>query len=374
MKITCKQKPKDSWNMNKSKIAVFWSAEESISLVEQEIPSLKPGEILVQNEYATLCRSDLHTVSGKRIEKTPTILGHEVVGRISKLGSDAPKHDLRGQELKVGDRISWAIYASNPEDELAKAGIPQKAADLFKYGHERITQSNSFHGGLGQHILLRSNTPIIKIDEGIPLPVASIINCAVATVAGAVRLAGELTGKKVLVSGAGMLGTVACAMSKSQGASRVVVADIDRERLAMAKEFGADEVLLLNKGQKAEREQDFGGVSPFQVVIETSGQATAMQQTLGTLSIGGTAVWIGAAYPQPDLKLNGEQVLRNLWTIRGLHNYNEQDFVHAVSFMEKYHTHFPFQKLIHDGFTLDQINEAFAYGARENPFRVGVRI
>ncbi|MCB0631377.1 MAG: zinc-binding dehydrogenase [Lewinella sp.] len=360
--------------MQKCKIAVFTLPDTPFALQEVDIPPLGPGEILVKNEYVTLCRSDLNTYSGKRREKTPTILGHEIVGRIVSRHEAHPGTDERGQHLHLNDRISWAIYASDPADALSQAGIPQKAADLFKYGHERITATSNLHGGLAEYTLLRRNTPIVKIDETLPLPQAAIINCAVATVSGAIRLAGDLIGKNVLVSGAGMLGMIACAMSKTAGAARVVAMDINPVRLERACDFGADLGVVGDELEDDTLVSTMGNEQPFHIVIELSGVAEAMEKSLQLLAVGGMAVWVGATYPQRDLRINAEQIVRHLWTIRGLHNYNQHDLVAAVQFMEKHHLDFPFATLIYDGFSLDQVNEAFVYGLEESPFRVGIRI
>jgi alcohol dehydrogenase len=109
-------------------------------------------------------------------------------------------------------------------------------------------------------------------------------------------------------------------------------------------------------------------------MIDFSGSPQAMEQTLDALHIGGTAVWIGATYPQPAVPVNAEKMVRKIWTIKGLHNYNETDFIHAVEFMENNYLQFPFEKLIHDGFSLDDADEAFKYAIDKNPFRVGVHI
>ena len=175
----------------RSKIAVFYGAGKPLQLEECEIPALCQGEVLVKNEYVTLCRSDISTYTGKRIEKTPTILGHEIVGRVVALGEGNPVLDLEGRPLAIGERVTWAIYASNPDGEMARRGIPQKAPDLFKYGHEQLTERNTLHGGLAEYTLLRRYTPVLPLAETVPPAAAAIINCAVSTVAGSLRLAVE---------------------------------------------------------------------------------------------------------------------------------------------------------------------------------------
>lgn len=361
-------------DIQKSLTAIFHSANQALDLQSLSIPNLKKGEILVQNEYTTLCRSDLDTFEGKIQAKTPTILGHEIVGRIVAFGPDADHQDMRWQSLSIGDRVSWAIYASDPSSKLAQRGIPQKGANLFKYGHEILSPYNTLHGGLSQFSILRPHTPIAKIDPNILLPVAASISCAVATVAGAFRLAGKVEGKRILISGAGMLGMIACAMAQTFGAATVVATDVLPWRVKRAKEFGADEGLLADLALGEHLSQLYDDSAPFDVLIELSGSPLAMEQTLTHLGIGGTAIWIGTACSERDVQIKAESLIRNLHTIKGLDNYNEEDFVKAVNFIEQHHTDFPFSTLIGQEFSLTEVNEAFQYAASRFPFRVGIRM
>lgn len=360
--------------MISSKIAIFHKHGTKLEFADVEIPKLKEGEILVKTEYTTLCRSDLNTYSGKRIEKTPTILGHEIVGRIVEFGEGHGKTDQRGVKLALNDRITWAIYASNPNDIMSKRGIPQKAANLFKYGHEHITETSNLHGGLSQFIILRKNTPVGKLSGSVPLQLGAVINCAVSTVAGAIRLAGNLKGKVVLVSGVGTLGIYACAMSKTLGAEQVVAMDIDKERLDWSLKCGADFGIIAYKDVRESIEAKFGKANSIDVVLEFSGVDEAMGQTISMLGIGGIAILVGATHPGHNLYLNPEKIIRNLLSIKGLHNYNADDFVNAINFIEKYHNDYPFLKMIYNRFTLEEANEAFEYALKHNPFRVGITI
>jgi len=357
-----------------SKIAVFTETGSPIHIKEVEIPDLNTGELLVRIEYTTLCRSDLNTFSGKRIEKSPTILGHEVVGRIVSFGKKHSRRDERKTILKEGDRITWAIYASSPDDDMSKKGIPQKAGDLFKYGHEKITEDNTLHGGLAEFIILRANTPIAKLNDEVPLQLGAIINCAVSTVAGALRLAGDVKGKSVLVSGVGNLGIYACAMCKTFGAARIVAVDTNKERLEWSMKFGAEESYFVNDDGIYNSDSKTMTGNEFDVILEFSGAHSAMQQTLMMLGIGGTAVLVGATHPGSDLCLSAEKLIRNLWTIKGLHNYNATDFMTAVNFIENNNKNFPFLEMVYTGFKFDQVNEAFKFALEHNPFRVGINI
>jgi putative phosphonate catabolism associated alcohol dehydrogenase len=369
--------------MKTSRVAVFHGKD--LPFTRETVPVPAPGsrEILVRNEYTTLCRSDLNTFVGKRTEPTPTILGHEIVGRIEELGPGAPERDLRGAKLRVGDRITWAIYASDPESALARSGLPQKGGGLFKYGHERVRPDSHLHGGLSEYCLLRAHTPIVRVDAPVPLPVLALVNCAVATVAGSLRVAGGVAGREVLVAGAGMLGIVACAICRVAGAGRVIALDVDEARLAAARPFGVDLAVRLEPGGRslkeileAGRSEAAGalpGAAPLSVALDYSGVPGTMEALLSVLGIGGTLVLVGATFPQSPLQVDAERVVRQLHTLRGLHNYNERDLVAAVEFIEAHHERFPFASLVQDRFDLDQVGEAFAYGVASGAHRVGLR-
>ena len=361
--------------MKTSTLAIFHAKDQPFTYETVPIPALRAGELLIRNEYTTLCRSDLNTFTGKRIEKTPTILGHEIVGLIDELGPHAPTVDCRGAPLRVGDRVTWAIYASDPCSCMARMGIPQKGNDLFKYGHELIKPDSTLHGGLAEYCILRKNTPVIRIDQPIPLPVIALINCSVATVAGSLRLAGTVKDRNVIVAGAGMLGIIACAMCKSAGAKCVIAVDIDDERLATAKRFGVDHTVKLVTGGPTLK-QSVAAFMPGEsvtVALDYSGVPDTMEALIAALGVGGTVVFIGATYPQRALQINAELLVRNVHTIKALHNYNEQDLVAAVEFTERNHSRFPFESLVHDKFDLDAVDEAFAYGVKSGAHRVGLR-
>jgi len=375
-----------------SRVAVFHGPGQPLTLDTVAVPDPGPGEIMVRPEYVTLCRSDINTYAGKRTEPTPTILGHEIVGRVTAIGPSfsAPNThetitgpvDARGHVLALGDRVTWSIFASNPDSPLSRRGLPQKGDGLLKYGHEPLRADHTLHGGLAEYCLLRRGTVIVRLGEALPLPVAALVNCAGATTAGALRMArpddsvASWQQLRVLVSGAGMLGTLACAMLHSRGVTDVTVVDVNQERLDVARQFGARTTLVTDElvagnptGAVGRRE-----VVPFDVILEFSGAPAAMSASIGLLTTGGVTVWVGGTFPQPPLALNPEDIIRRLVTIRGLHNYNGADLLEAAAFLETEHTRYPFADLVDDAFTLDTVQEAFDNAVGHSAHRVGVRI
>ena len=357
-----------------ARVAVFEHSGKPMTITTVAIPPLREGEILVETEYTTLCGSDIKTVYGKRNSPVPTILGHEVIGRIAALYDAGAVRDSRNQLLQVGDRITWSIYASDPASDFAKAGIPQKGEGLFKYGHEVVDDKNHLHGGLSDHCIVRKNTEVAKVSPDIPAQAMAPVNCAIATIMGGFRLAGNVSGQRVLIIGAGMLGIVASAIAKLSGASRVIVLDIDDSRLQKVTQFGADHTMLIAENTTPKTILEHIGLDQgVEFVFELSGTKGAMENSVDLLRIGGEAVWIGGTYPQPPLAIDGERVVRNLLQIKGLHNYNREDFLKAVEFMEHHHETFPFKHLVEKEFSLGETNQAFNYALHEKPIRVGIR-
>lgn len=312
---------------------------------------------MIRVEYVTLCRSDLYTYTGKRQEPSPTILGHEIVGRIEEMAAGAPSVDARNETLSIGDRVTWAIFAADPLSEMALRGIPQKAPDLFKYGHEKIRDGEHLHGGMAQYCILRKNTPVIRLKDEIPLGVSALLNCSVATCAGALRVAGPIAGRRILIAGAGMLGLCAVAMCHAAGASFIEVLDPSEARKSTAQQFGASST---SDGLDADIAFDFSGVPD------------AIEGLYDRLAIGGTLVLVGTTTPTRPISIDPGKTLRRLLTLRGLHNYNTEDFVNAVTFMEQHHLTYPFASLVEHGGNLIDANAIMAHAASSSAYRVGI--
>lgn len=327
------------------------------------LPSPKAGEVLVKNIFTTICTSDLHTCLGRRSAPLPSVLGHEIIGEVEAL-PDGLIRDYYGQVLELGDRLTWTVYAHNPTDTMAQRGIPQKSAGLFKYGHVRAKDaSSSLSGGFASHCLLRCGTSLFKLPAELKNAEAAPLNCTHATIAGAFRLAGSVQGKCVLVSGAGMLGLSSAAMAKEAGAATVWVIDPLKERRDQSMLFGADQAWSPAK---------MGQVPKADVLIETSGEPAAMEQGIQRLKIGGIAIWVGAVYTQRDLAINAELIVRNLLTIKGLHNYAPQDLAVAIRFMSASRNKYPFQELVGPRFPLAELDEAVRLADQKAYYRVGI--
>lgn len=347
----------------------FNSENGSLSKESASLPELGNSELLVKIDYCSLCGSDLHTYCGLRKEANPTILGHEIVGTVIGLDHKNEILDLSGKHIQINDRITWTVFASNPQTKEYNSETPQKNSELYKYGHRQLTEDDNFHGGLASHILLKKDTGIRILPKDLPLPIAATINCAIATSAGAIRLCSSINEKVIFISGMGMLGLTAVAMCKEFGAEKIIVSDTDVSRLELAKEFGAD--LAFNSKDNIVSSLLKRPIDRF---IDMSGSPEAMETGLQILGVNGIAVFVGAVFKQRAIEIDAEQVIRKLLQIKGLHNYNYDDFNTATDFIIENYNHYPFANLIEKEFEFDQVKEAFEFAVKNKPVRTGIKI
>src|SRR5208337_4068312 len=115
-----------------------------LELVRSAVPKPAGEELLVRVAACTLCRSDLHTHAGRRNEALPTVLGHEIVGRIVEFGPTASRTDAAEVQVREGDRVTWAVVAGCGGCFYCKEDLPQKCERPYKYGHERVTKERPF--------------------------------------------------------------------------------------------------------------------------------------------------------------------------------------------------------------------------------------
>jgi len=352
------------------KAAIFNGHGHPFELITRHVPFIKAGEVLVKTLYTTLCGSDIHTYCGRRQEPPNVVLGHEIVGEIIYIDHAHSGKDFRGDAIAVGDRITWSIFAVPEGVPAPRPDMPQKSDHLFKYGHTLAFGDDVFNGGLADYCIVKANTALIKISADIPVQVAATISCAHATVAGALRVAGDIKGKRVLVFGIGLLGLSCLAMCKEAGAVSIVAIDTEAARLDWAEKFGADANYIFSAEENA-------ATLPWgeaDIVFDMTGNPQAMKTGIDSLALGGTIVFIGAVYPAAPVQVDAQKVVRKILQIRGLHNYNYDDFVKATEFIEQNYTKYPFENLVEKEFVLDEVEEAFAYANSNKPVRVGVII
>jgi alcohol dehydrogenase len=350
--------------------AVYDGTPRAVSLRRFPIPTPQGDESLVRVLGCTLCGSDVHSYTGRRAVAVPTVLGHEIVGEIEAFGPAASRRDWDGNELRVGDRVTWAVVAGCGDCFYCRRDVWAKCLRATKYGHERIEPGRELLGGLAGHCLLVRGTAVVKLPPELPLAVACPASCGTATVAAALEAAGELTGAAVCVTGLGLLGLTACAMAKERGAAEVIAVDVFPPRLDRATAFGATRTATPES--LAEVARAATGGHGADVVVELSGSTAALEAAWPCVRLGGTIVLVGAVFPTPPVSVYPEQVVRRQLTLRGVHNYSPRHLAEAVRFLIATHQTYPFAGLVAEWLPLAEVGRAFELS--EDPARVRVGV
>ncbi|MDT9664798.1 zinc-binding dehydrogenase [Rhodococcus qingshengii] len=313
--------------------AAIWRGDASITLEKLPIPILGAGEALVRIDLATVCGSDRHTVSGRRQQPCPSILGHETVGTlIAKSGRVVA---IDGTELRLGQRLVWSVTFPCGSCDRCARGFTAKCRQVRKAGHEALDSGWALSGGYAEHVLLPSGMPIAVVDDDLPDELAAPAACATATVMAVAERAGDLSGKRITIIGAGMLGLTAAAVAADAGAAAVVSIDVSDERRVLATQFGATRSV-----------DSVSEAGTTDVLLEFSGSRAALQQGLALLDIGGTAVLAGSVAPDGLLQIDPESIVRNDTTVQGQHNYEPRHLVSALEFLARTARVFPWMQLV----------------------------
>lgn len=348
--------------------AMVWHGS-GLAHVPVRVPQvvLGPGEVLVRVDLATVCGSDVHTVLGHRAGPSPSVLGHEYVGRVVAVG-DGGASTLDGTPLRGGERVVWSILARCGTCDRCRRGLSQKCRRLRKYGHEELTSSWTLNGGFASHVHLLAGTPIVRVDEDTDVRVLAPLSCGTATAWAALERAARVVdpeGRVVVVMGAGLIGLTAAAMARDRGA-RVVVSDPDPQRRAMAMRFGAAATSDPGSLPEALAVLD----DEVAVVVEASGSPRAVASALEIAGVGGVIVLVGSVFTTPPVAVDPQAVVRRLLTVTGVHNYSPDDLLGASAYLDRRGAAYPFADLVGRVLPLSRLDDAIADAAQA--VRIGV--
>lgn len=363
-------------NEKSCRAAVFSGPGKPLRIQQFDLPrSIEPGAAVCRIRLSTICGSDLHTISGKRTEPTPIILGHEIIGDIVALG-DGLEADGFGQKLSVGDRVSWSIMASCTACFYCRMDLPQKCVHLHKYGHTACNEHPGLTGGYAEYIYLFPGTAIFRIPDPVTDEIATPANCALSTAMNAIETIGFERGETVLVQGAGSMGLNLVAVLAEAGARRITVTDVNPKRLELASRFGADiciDIAASGDEEVLTQIRDQTGGYGVDVAFEACGASVAVAQAVEALRIGGRYLIAGLVSPGSDLGIEGNQVTRKCLTIKGIHNYRPEHLGQALRFLEQHCARLPYPELVGSVFPLAEINDAVRVASAGKHIRVAVK-
>jgi threonine dehydrogenase-like Zn-dependent dehydrogenase len=273
--------------------AVVFTANGRIALQDRPRPTLRPDQVLVEVDLCGICGSDMHAAQLPQVYRGDRILGHESTGWVSAVGDDVA-------DWTVGERV-----AVNPN------GNVDGTCAYCRSGRPNFCRQATFETALG----LQADGALAPLMAAFPGHLRRIpdeleaVEAAwvepTATALRAVELAGELTGRTVLVTGGGPIGQLACRLAHLRSPARILLMEPAAQRAQFATDSHAVPIAA-------------DATEPVDVVFECSGNAAATSAALKLLGPGGILVVVGAG---PDPGLDSATILLKEITVRGSYIY-----------------------------------------------------
>ena len=283
---------------------------------EYDIPTPRPGQILVKTEACGVCHTDLHAARGDWPVKPvlPFTPGHEGIGLVSAVGAGVTI-------VKAGDRVGvpW-LYSACGHCEYCLTAWETVCAKAEFGGYTK-------NGGFAEYIVADPNY-VAQIPAGLSAREAAPLICAGITTYKGIKETHARPGEWVAISGAGGLGHLAIQYAKQMGL-QVCAIDIDDGKLAHATKLGADLVINAKTSDPvaAVKNGTDGGAHG---VLITAPSLSAFKQGVGMTRKRGTCVLVGL--PPGEFPVPLFDVVANCITIRGSFVGTRGDMAEALAF------------------------------------------
>ncbi len=298
--------------------AIQISHSQELHIIEVEKPAtLQAGEVLLKLQYVGFCGSDINTFMGRNtMALNPVIPGHEVGAVIEAVGSDVPK------SLEPGMVVTLNPYTNCGKCASCRNGRVNACQNNETLGVQR-------NGAMKEYIVM----PWEKV---IPAGLLTPKECALVEPMSvgfhAVSRAQVTDIDVVMVIGCGMVGMGAIVRSALRGAT-VVAADIDDEKLALAKQMGASYTINTKTEDVHQRLSEMtNGFGP-DVVIEAVGSPATYQMAVNEVSFTGRVTCIG--YAKSEVSFQTKYFVQKELDIRGSRNAMPQDFRAVIHYLER---------------------------------------
>ena len=272
--------------------------QHALVVEEREVPTPAARQVAVRLGAGGICGSDLHYYNDGRVGafvvREPMVLGHEVAGQIVACGDDITK-------LRLGDRV--AVNPARPCGVCleCRSGKGNLCTNVYFYGS--AARFPHVDGAFAE-IFLAEETQCFPIGDRLSYAKAACAEPLAVSLHGASR-AGDLLGKRVLITGAGPIGLLMLMVVRLAGAREIVITDRMEEPLETARALGA--TLALNTAVlDAAGKQMAPLAGAFDVAIEAAGALSALTQCMIAARPGGRVVQLGSLPAQSDdsLRMN----------------------------------------------------------------------
>lgn len=236
-------------------------------------------DAVVRVVYGGICGSDLHYwkhgAAGQSILREPMVLGHEIVGVIEEAAADGS-----GPAVGTPVAVHPARYGDSPS--RFPADRPNISGAVSYLGSAARLPHTA--GGFAERVVLPASM-LRALPESLPLRTAALIEPA-SVAWHATNRAGDLAGRRVLVIGAGPIGSLIVASARAQGADEVIAVDLHEEPLRIATAVGASRTILATDAEAI-------AAVDADIALESSGNPRGLASAIAGTTRGGRVVMVG---------------------------------------------------------------------------------
>jgi len=311
-------------------------------LSERDVPEIGRGEALVKIAACGICTSD--TLAWYLKKKSPLVIGHEPAGTIVALGEGV-------SHLALGDRVFVHHHA------------PCLACRYCRRGRyvlcETWRRTRLDPGGMAEYVRVPETNlsrDTLRIPDALPFEAGCLVE-PIATVVKAFSRGRFTPGMSVLVIGLGVMGQIAVALARQLGASRVFGADRVPQRLDFAGQFGADEVIDVNRRPAASVVALKTGGQGVDFVFVGPGSVAAMEEGIACAGAGASVVFFTMAEPGERLWIEPNVLYFREIDLVSSYSCGPEDTREALTLMAE--TSFPWRNLITHRFPIGEALAAF---------------
>ena len=331
--------------------------DNSLTLVEEPIPQIKPGEVLIKVKASALCGSDEKIVEGKKKALPNTILGHETAGVVEALGDG-----VRG--VSVGDHVTVFPSITCGECVYCRSGKSNICKNKRTIGY-------ALDGGFAEYLVI----PVEMVKQGclVILPsqlsfeegaLIEPLSCCISSLIHT-KMNKE---SHLFIIGGGAMGQLHILTAKALGAKRVLLSELDKKRREIALTLGADRVLSPQEGtieDIALEETQGNGVD---ICILCMGDASVLESAVKSVRKRGVISLFASFAPHTQSTIDLNSIHYGELILTGTHSTTLKQFKETIELINQYGI--DLRKVITHRFPLEQISEAFEVYKKQEGLKI----
>lgn len=263
--------------------ALVLTAYNRLEVQDRPEPELGPRDVRVRVAACGICGSDVHGIDGSTGRRRPPIvMGHEASGVIEGLGPDV-------EGFRVGDRVTFDSTVYNPESFFSRRGLFNLCDDRRVLG---VSCADYRRDGAFAELVSVPAHIVYRMPDGMTFEQAAMVE-PVSIAVHARTLTPPAPGDTALVIGAGLIGLMTVQVLRHSAAGRILAADVDDGRLALARELGAEATFNSKTTDVTAAVRNLTGGRGADVVFEAVGLEDTVRAAVAAARKGGSVALIG---------------------------------------------------------------------------------